>query len=349
LAKASRNESIPRHPFDVHTFLLERDINNKVNSPINSAETLWEFVNDATALAELRFNDGLSLYRGQSNGTYGVNSSLYRLAQTQIDSIEALRSSKNKAHKALAEEVLSRVENEVLQEARANGIGTGLSSLETLALLQHHLSPTRLMDVSSSPLVALYFAIERNQSIDGRLFVFTIRATRSLTASLLRDERDDALPWSVAKDALGAKGWNDKVWHLPVAPLDARMRSQQGSFLAGGLFSMGPSFRQYRSFGKDIESGRQDVLSSSEFRKVCTLAINFPLRRFPGILEESEAWDAYGWSITIPKEWKEPLRLRLADAGISEDTMYPPVHEVRRLLARVAVDSAQRALADLVG
>jgi hypothetical protein len=333
--------TIHRRPFDVHTFLLEREINNKVHAPIHSPGGLWEFVNDPEALATFGFTDGLSLYRGQSNGAYGVNSSLYRLAQNEIDSIGDPRYRKNEAHKRLAEEMLSQVEGAVLQEARANGIGSALSGLETLALLQHHLSPTRLMDVSYSPLAALFFAVERNQWTDGRLFLFTIRAGQSLPEDAAASEPEKTLPWAGSSDAIRTSGWQDRVWHFPVSPLDVRMRSQQGTFLAGGLFSTGGDYQQYRGIGSSAGPRRQDVLTATEFRRVSTLAISFP-RRFPGIKEDSK-WDAYGWSISIPKEWKEPLRLQLAQSGITEDSMYPPVYEVRRLLARVASDEARRA------
>ncbi|MCI4658933.1 FRG domain-containing protein [Cryobacterium zhongshanensis] len=332
----------PRRPFDVHRFLIEREINDKVQAPLSSAERLWEFLNDESTLSPFRFHDGLALYRGQSNGAYGVNSSLYRLAQNEIDSIATLRGSKNQVQKKLAEQVLSQVESEVLREARANGIGAAMTGLETLSLLQHHLSPTRLMDVSYSPLAALYFAIERNQWTDGRLFLFTTRKSQSLTADDMGKDLDNGLPWTGSNERIAASGWQDRVWHFPVAPLDARMWAQQGTFLAGGLFSTGGDYQQFRGVGNTTGPGRQDVLTAKEFRRVCTLAISFP-RQFPGVREESR-WDAYGWSISIPKEWKEPLRVLLEAAGVTKDSIYPPVDDVRRLLTRVASDEAKRAL-----
>ncbi|MFR0656742.1 FRG domain-containing protein, partial [Pantoea sp. SIMBA_079] len=52
-----------------------------------------------------------------------------------------------------------------------------LAALELMAHLQHLGGPTRLLDVSVNPLIATWFAVERNEAddrFDGRLFAFSV-------------------------------------------------------------------------------------------------------------------------------------------------------------------------------
>jgi FRG domain len=105
-------------------------------------------------------------WRGVVNSEYALHSSVYRrfLARwgTPPDESDVVV-----------------LDSGILKAARKRWRFDNLSALETLAHIQHYGGPTRLLDVSFNPLVALWFAVEQKfddgkqlPDTDGRIFVF---------------------------------------------------------------------------------------------------------------------------------------------------------------------------------
>lgn len=318
---------------EVSQFFDQRQLNNREG--IHTPNELWDYLIKTEDHEKFRMPKGEIFYRGQSNSDHGLNSTLYRLIAGRR------RYSKTpSAFKHDAEAAMREAEDKVIAIARENGLGMGLTDLELLALLQHHGMPTRLIDVTRSPLTALYFAVEKEDEKNARLFI--ISAKDKLTQNVSKNSisvhspEDTRLPWISSKPTTAT--WRQTVYEAAMSPLDARMIAQRASFLVGGIYTSGGKLQQY--FYDD--AGKSKIIDVDTLREISTLIICFLKKDLAP--KKATTWGSYGWTILIPAEWKPELRRRLAEhrPQIHFDSIYPPINEVKRLVSHVAATTLNR-------
>lgn len=92
-------------------------------------------------------------FRGQDNVSYKLVPSLARQLSGPCN----------------LESGLERRIVEYVEERFPETFGEIHTPIDKLAFLQHHVAPTRLLDITSSSLVALYFAVANNPKADGEV------------------------------------------------------------------------------------------------------------------------------------------------------------------------------------
>lgn len=111
-------------------------------------DSIGEFIDNVFSLGEKNANNTGHIFRGINNKEYKLCSSLYRNCNGRYD----------------------YVENRLLQNFRKYTISMEPyvydSIWSNMIIAQHHGLPTRLLDFSSSPLIALHFALVNNENAD---------------------------------------------------------------------------------------------------------------------------------------------------------------------------------------
>jgi hypothetical protein len=171
------------------------------------------------------------VWRGSNNASYRVRSSLLRSliepGSTELPSELRMR------QRELA----------ILREAREWGLGLENGALTTdlhlLANLQHHGVATRLLDVTTNPMTALWFACQPNGAGQQKSCVIYAFDVTDLTeyrtiggGEPTYGSLGDPLGWTL-RVALAESARQGQPFLIRPSVPDARMQAQEGLFIAG--------------------------------------------------------------------------------------------------------------------
>lgn len=132
---------------------LKLGLNEKLNVCYVVAKVEFlEFVDDLLKIISINIEKSKTLfYRGHANSSYRLMPSIYRANAPFYE-------------KEIFYDTISTIPQEF------NGIN---STFEILTKFQHFGTPTRLLDITTNPLIALYFACKSGNK-DGELLIFSI-------------------------------------------------------------------------------------------------------------------------------------------------------------------------------
>lgn len=177
---------------------------------------------------------GLWIYRGQSNASWSLRTSLERATTIQTGRFSGQQISPAQAELSLLQDFKRRAHHYISSPPQLD------DAIEWLALMQHYGVPTRLLDWTYSPYVGLYFAVEgRDEQNPGRaLWAIDLQWLRSRSELALRQCE---VTYSEPVDLRTKCKWvnhillmeNNPAVVIEVEPLrvNDRMAAQQGALL----------------------------------------------------------------------------------------------------------------------
>lgn len=256
-------------------------------------------------------------YRGHGNSAFKLQPSIFRTAVNREN-----------------EHILLRE----LVAAHPEDFSADTSALELLVRMQHYSLPTRVLDVSLNPLVALYFACEpakkrvhairagqrvlRSVEADGEVVILSVSKRRvryfdsdtvSILANLAR------LRWDLQKKIDTGLEQEEFNKSLPIRRLVHFIRQESSGF----EFGIEPSDLDDVLLVKPKQNNKRILAQSGAFFVF-------------GLTEELEDPNALGVKIdriTIAAAAKKDIRDQLDKLAINEKTLFPEIERAARYIA----------------
>lgn len=275
-------------------------------------------------------------WRGQADADWGLHSTLYR-AVPQADAFPHPNEFQdlNVRGKALpTEDDMLSAERYLLNEIADRWRLGNSPAVELLARMQHRGVPTRLLDATRSPLLALWFAVSEPRDTDARLFAIAHRPIPQSDDVRMRALWSDPHPFwfqfgSASERVVGAWGTGTRLREVAPPEYDKRILAQNAVFLLDGAPALTPSVLELFNSATSGSWTAVDIAASMSL----VLAPVDPTRKS---VNESDPLSLV-YSFRIPKDLKQHILETLKRTyGMDWETIYPDIDGLKAYLGGTA-------------
>jgi hypothetical protein len=272
----------------LHEYLEE----NKAIIYINSVEECIETFSRSGNLSST-----FGYFRGHSNSDYALVSTLDRFGNDEYGQNEKL--------------LIRQFKKSALNFLKSNQLPT--TAFEWLALMQHYGVPTRLLDLTTSPYIALYFAVCDFENKNDAA-VWRINPSLLHEGSIIKLQSTD-FPYKLSMHGFHQpellseeyfvetflSGKYEVCFILEPEKAEQRLYQQQGAFLV--------------SSGRGVTT--DNILAEVMFELIDKKSYKY------GGGKEKGFWDWNIVKVIIPSKIKKQLFLQLLDMNINSSTLFP--------------------------